>query len=137
MIFKILILSLYQELPFVFLFANIQSGKVDIDWHQYASLSDIGNTRAQTTRNFQCLIFRINKCKSDFWMQACNLANIFQDFFKSKVLFKGDCRNKLLDLYTLFFHNIYDENISCIWRIVFGCNKCKAEKNSFPFKLRA
>ena len=102
MILKILPLSLFQELHVVILFANIMSGKVDIDWHKYVSLSDIGNTRAQTTRNFQCLNFCFKKYESDFWMRACNLANI-TIFSKAKFRFNEDCKNKLLDLYSFTF----------------------------------
>ena len=63
---KILPLLLYQELHVVLLFANTLSGKVDIDWLKYVSLSDIGNTRAQTTRIFQCPNFRFKKMRVRF-----------------------------------------------------------------------
>ena len=43
---------------------------------------------------------------SDFWKRACNLANICSDFFKSEFSFKEDCKNKLLDLYFLYFRNM-------------------------------
>ena len=128
MMLKILPLSLYQELHVVLLFASILSGKVDIDWHnKYVSLSEIGNTRAQTTRNFQCLNFGLKNATPIFGCEPVMLP-IFYDFFKSEILFKEDCKNKLLDLYFLYFHYEYDENISCTWRIVCGCTKCKEVK---------
>ena len=107
--------------------------KVDIDWHKYVSLSDIGNRRAQRTQNFQCLTFR---WKNEF--DFLDLANVKQ-FFQNWNLFKENCKNKLLDLYFLCFHNKYDENISCTWRIVCGYTKFKeVKKTQFPlnYELR-
>ena len=126
-ILNILALSLYQE-SHVLLFANTLSAEVDIDWHKYVSLSDIGNTRAQTTRIFQSLNFRFNKKRIRFFGYESVILPI--NLTISQFLFKEDCKNKLLDLYFLYFHNKY-ENMSCTWRIVCGCTKCKEVKKLF------
>ena len=51
---NILPLSLYQELYVGLLFAKMLAGKVDIDWRSHVSITDVGNKRAQMTRNFVC-----------------------------------------------------------------------------------
>ena len=77
---NILLLSLYQELHVVLLFAKMLSGKVDIDWQSHVTLAEVGTLRAQVTRNFICKQMRLQKSESDFWYRACHLANLFNDF---------------------------------------------------------
>ena len=63
---NILPLSQYQELHVGLLFAKILAGKIDIDWRSHVSITDVGNRRAQITRNFVCKQMRLKKCESDF-----------------------------------------------------------------------
>ena len=70
---NILHLSLYQELHVGLMFAKILAGKVVFDWRSHVSITDVGNRRAQMTRNFVCKQMRLKNCESDFWFRACRL----------------------------------------------------------------
>ena len=110
---NILPLSLYQELHFGLLFAKILAGKVDIDWRSHVSITDVGNRRAQMTRNFVCKQMRLKKCESDCWFRACRLANLYNEYFKCDILFDPECKNRLLGMYTKFFKTRYNESDTC------------------------
>ena len=122
---NLLPLSLYQELHVGLLFAKILAGKVDIDWRSHVSITDVGNRRAQMTRNFVCKQMRLKKCESDFWFRACRLANQYNDYFKCDILFDPACKNRLLGMYTKFFKTRYNESDLCTWRILCECNNCR------------
>ena len=103
-------LSLYQELHAGLLFAKILAGKVDIDWRSHVSISDVGNRRAQMTRNFVCKQMRLKKCASDFWFRACRLANLYNEYFNFDILFDPECKHRLLGMYTKFFKSDTTKN---------------------------
>ena len=125
---NLLPLSLYHELHVVLLFAKILTGKVDLNWKLHVSITEPGTTRYQTTRNFICQQPKLRKCESDYWYRACYLANTFNEFFKYDILFHENHKVKLLDLYFVYFKLRYDENNTCSWRIMCGCNNCKNVK---------
>ena len=121
---NLLPLSLYHELHVVLLFAKISMGKVDLNWKLHASITEPGTTRYQRTRNFICRQPKLRKCESDYWYRACHLANTFNEFFQYDILFHENHKAKLLDLYFVYFRLRYDENNTCSWRIMCGCNNC-------------
>ena len=77
----ILPLSLYQELHVILLLSEIMSGNFDIDWTKYMSRLDYRGARNSRTGNFAARPMRLKKCKSGFWFRACQLANLFNDYF--------------------------------------------------------
>ena len=118
-------LSLYQELHVGLLFAKILAGKVDIDWRSHVSITDVGNRRAQMTRNFVCKQMRLKKCESDFWFRACRLASLYNEYFKCDILFDPECKNRPLGMYTKFLKTCYNESDTYTWRILCECNNCR------------
>ena len=117
-------LSLYQELHVGLLFAKILAGKVDIDWRNHVSITDVGNRKAQMTRNFFCKQKRLTKCKSDLRFRACRLANLYNEYFKFDIFFDPECNNRLLGMYAKFFKTRHNESVTCTWRILCECNNC-------------
>ena len=63
------------------------NGNIDIDYTKYLSSLDYGGTRNSQTRNFAARSMRLKKCESNFWFRACQLAKLFNDFFKEDFLF--------------------------------------------------
>ena len=122
---NILPLSLYQELHVGLLFAKIHAGKIDIDRRSHVSITDVGNRRAQMTRNFVCKQMRLKKFESDFWLRACHFANMYDEYFKCDILFDPECKNRLLGMYTNFFKTRYNDSDTCTWRILCECNNCR------------
>ena len=93
--------KLYHELHVLLLFAKILNEEVDIDWRIYVTMTEVGSTRTQVTRNFKCQNFRLKKCESDFWKWACQLVNICNDYFKQDFLFHEDYKPKLSSVSTI------------------------------------
>ena len=122
---NILPLSVYQELHVRLLFAKILAGKVDIDWRSHVSITDVGNRRAQMTRNFVCKQMRLKKYESDFWFPACRYSNLYKEYFKCDILFDPECKNRLLGMYTNLFKTRYNESDTSTWRILCECNNCR------------
>ena len=118
----------YHELHIILLFGNILSGKIDIDWQERVEITDIGNTRKQNGRNFRYHNFRFKKCESDFWVRACQLTNLCNDFFNSDILFKEGHKKKLLDLCFDYFTYKYNDRDPCTWRLLCGCPNCRNVK---------
>ena len=105
--------------------AKIMNGNIDIDWTKYMSRLDYGGTRLSQTRNIAAKPMGLKKCKSDFWFRACQLANVFNDYFKEDFLLNPNYKNKLLQVYKAFFRQIYDETNHCTWRLLCDCSTCK------------
>ena len=103
---------------------KVLTGKVNLNWKLYVSITDPGTTRYQTTRNFICRQPKLRKCESDYWYRPCYLANTFNEFFQYNILFHENHKAKLLDLYFVYFRLRYDENNTCSWRIMCGCINC-------------
>ena len=122
-------LSLYHELHVILLFAKIIKGEEDYTWSNYVSISDYGDTRARSIRNFAAKYnINLKKCESDFWTRACQLTNLFNEFFKTDILFDKDHKHKLLDAYKTYFKLRYNEIDPCTWRILCRCSTCKETK---------
>ena len=129
----ILPLSQYHDLHVLLLFAKILNEEVDFDWRIYVTITVVGSTRTQVTRNFKCPKFCLKKCESDFWKRACQLANICNDYFKRDFLFHKDYKLKLRHLYRQFFKTTFCENDLCTWRLLCECTNCKeVKKINFP-----
>ena len=123
---NILPLSLYQELHVGLLFAKILPGNVDIDWRSHVSITDVGNRRAQMTRNFVCKqIHSSEEVRVGFLVRACRLANLFNKYYKCDILFDPKCKNRLLGMYVKFFKTRFNESDTCTWRILCECNNCR------------
>ena len=131
----ILPLSLYQELHVILLLAKIMNGNIDIDWTKYMSMLDYGGTRNSQTRNFAAKPMRFKKCKSDFWFRACQLANVFNDFFKKDFLLNPNYKNNLLRVYKAFLRQIYSKTKPCTWRFLSVCSTCEETKKLKKLEL--
>ena len=108
-------LSLYQELHVLLLLAKIMNGNIDIDWTKYMSRLGYRGTRNSQTRNFATRPMRLKEGESDFWFRACQLANLFNDYFKEDFLYNPNHKNNLLQVYNVFFRQIYSETNPCTW----------------------
>ena len=74
---------------------KILTGKVNLNWKLYVSITEPGTTRYQTTRNFICRQPKLRKCESDYWYRPCHLANTFNEFFQYNILFHENHKAKL------------------------------------------
>ena len=99
---NLLLLPQYQKFHVSLLLAKIQNGKVDKKWRNYVNITDTGTTRKRATRNFSYWAFRLLECNSDFWLRACHLSNMFNNFFKKEFLFDYKNKEKLLQTYFNF-----------------------------------
>jgi hypothetical protein len=114
---NILPLSLYLELNDLLFLSKIISSSYDFDWRRFITFS------SRRGRVFDIPYVHLENSRRNFWYRSCRLTNLINRTldFRDAV----NLKRNLLVFYWKHFHEIFNINNSCSWRVLCLCPNCR------------